>query len=294
MGLNYSLKKKIYLIDLPGFGTENIFEKSIYLKLMSICNSFIFTVRNSIIKENNKKLLLNDIFHQIKVEKKKLSIFFMKSCLFLFNNDQNQTITELDLDRARKDIIELIKVQDNINLCFFNAQRYCNYNNNYQYFYNLENTMANEFKDYLKINNDIYKNPDPNNQKKYNSFSHYLDIAVKSKIESVFNTKKIDISKKDENVDKILTQILKNLEIDMNSISKYQEKITKSFSLGREKIKNLETKKESNFDNFKESLKYIIHSVNIDMQKSIKEKIDDFLKSLESFFSFDFHKKKMI
>ena len=70
MRLDYSLKKKLYLIDLPGFGNENKFEKNIYIKLMSICNSFIFTVRNSIIRDNNKKLILNEIFQQIKTEKK--------------------------------------------------------------------------------------------------------------------------------------------------------------------------------------------------------------------------------
>lgn len=29
MGIDDSLKKKIYLIDLPGYGTSNIFEKEI-------------------------------------------------------------------------------------------------------------------------------------------------------------------------------------------------------------------------------------------------------------------------
>ena len=57
LGLDYSLKTKLYLIDLPGFGTENIFEKNIYIKLMSIFNSFIFTLRNSIIKDDNKNVL---------------------------------------------------------------------------------------------------------------------------------------------------------------------------------------------------------------------------------------------
>ena len=217
-----------------------------------------------------------------------MSSSFIKSCLFIFNNDQNQDTKEEDLQRAKDDIKELIKVQDNINLCFFNAQRYCNYNNNYQYFYNLENTIAKEFKKYSKINNDIYKNPDPNTQKKYNSFLHYLDIALKSKI----GIKSLDDSKKDENVEKILAQILKNLEIDMKSISKYQEKITKSFSFGREKIKNLESKKESNYDIFKEKLNFIIYNVNANIQEKIKESIDNILKSLDSFFSFDFHKEK--
>ena len=292
MGLDYSLKKKIYLIDLPGFGTENIFEKAINLKLMSICNSFIFTVRNSVIKENNQKLILNEIFQKIKEEKKIFSSSFMKSCLFVLNNDENQTTTKEDLQKARNDISELTKVKDNINLCFYNAKRYLIYCNNYNYYYNLENTLANEYKEYLKINNDIYKNPDPDNQKKYNSFCNYLDSEIKSKNKYLFNTKKIDYSKKDENVDKTLTLIFEGLKIDMNSILKYQEKIAKSFSFGREKIQNLDSKKESNYNIFKEKLNSIIYNINNDMQKANKEKISNILKILDSFFSKDFHKEK--
>jgi hypothetical protein len=258
---------------------------------MSICNSFIFTVRNSIIKDTNKKLLLNEIFQQIKEEKKIFSSTFIKSCLFLFNNDQNQGNIEEDLQRAKNDIKELILVQYNINLCIFNAMRYCNYINNYQYFFNLENTIAKEFKEYSKINNDIFKNPDPNTQRKYNSFLNYLDNAVRSRI----SNKNIDDLKKDEKVEGILAEILKKLEIDIKSNAKDQEKITKiakCFSFGREKIKNSETKKESNYDFFKENLNFIIHNVNADIQEGIKQSIDNILKSLDSFFSFDFHKGK--
>ena len=56
----------IFLIDFPGFGTENIFEKKeIYNKVMSICNSFIFVVRNSVIKENSSQIKLKSIFEQV-------------------------------------------------------------------------------------------------------------------------------------------------------------------------------------------------------------------------------------
>ena len=55
LGLDDSLKKIIYLIDLPGFGTDNIFENSIYLNIMEICYIFVSTVRISVIKEKNQK-----------------------------------------------------------------------------------------------------------------------------------------------------------------------------------------------------------------------------------------------
>lgn len=41
----------IYLIDFPGYRTENVFEKEIYIKVMSICSSFMLAVRNTVIKE---------------------------------------------------------------------------------------------------------------------------------------------------------------------------------------------------------------------------------------------------
>ena len=63
-------KKMIYLIDFPGYGTGNIFEKVLYKKVMSICNSFVFVVRNSVIKENKTQELLEGIFTQARKEKK--------------------------------------------------------------------------------------------------------------------------------------------------------------------------------------------------------------------------------
>ena len=88
-------KKMIYLIDFPGYGTVNIFEKILYKKVMSICNSFIFVVRNPIIKETKTKELLEGIFTQARKEKKKLPSGFIKNCLFILNNDNTQTTTEM-------------------------------------------------------------------------------------------------------------------------------------------------------------------------------------------------------
>jgi hypothetical protein len=39
------MKKMIYLIDFPGFGTENFFEKKIYKNVMTICNSFFLLLK---------------------------------------------------------------------------------------------------------------------------------------------------------------------------------------------------------------------------------------------------------
>ena len=96
--LDNSIKKMIYLIDFPGFGTGNTFEKTIYSKVMSICNSFIFVVRNSVIKEVKNKEILENIFTQARNQRNKLSSGFIQNCLFVLNNDNSQTTNKEDIE----------------------------------------------------------------------------------------------------------------------------------------------------------------------------------------------------
>ena len=112
LGLDNYYKKMIYLIDFPGFGTGNIFEKTLYKKIMSICNSFVFVFRKSFIKEHKNKELLDNIFRQARNQKHKLSSGFIKNCLFVLNNDNSQTTNEEDINYAKKDINELFKIKE--------------------------------------------------------------------------------------------------------------------------------------------------------------------------------------
>ena len=180
LGLNDSLKSMIYLIDFPGYGTKNKFmEKEICKKIMSISSAFFFTLRNSIIKENNTKLLVDSLFNQVKSEKKKLYSGIFSSFFFILNNDSSQTINENDLERAKNDIKEIIDDDDNINkekiqFCFFNSKYYCDYCNELNYFYNLEETLDMEYNNYLRHKNNIFKWPEIFNGKKSKSFFDYL------------------------------------------------------------------------------------------------------------------------
>lgn len=63
--------------------------------------------------------------------------------------------------------MQLINVKESINLCFFNAKRYSSYNNNYNYYYNIGETLMNEYQNFLKDNRDIYIFPEIINNKKY-------------------------------------------------------------------------------------------------------------------------------
>ena len=70
--LESEIKRKICFIDFPGFGTDIKFEaENIYKKVMSICNSFMFVVRNSTIKEEKTIQNLNLVIYNILVLYKK-------------------------------------------------------------------------------------------------------------------------------------------------------------------------------------------------------------------------------
>ena len=131
IGLNDSLKEMIYLIDFPGYGTGNIFEtKQLYKKVMCLCNSFVFVLRNSIIRDNDTKRGIDLIFSDVKSQKKELSSKLLKSSLFVLNNDTHQKIDhQKDLDEAKAGIEFVLnyKERKNINACFFNAKFYLNY-----------------------------------------------------------------------------------------------------------------------------------------------------------------------
>lgn len=166
----------IYLIDLPGFGTGNNFFdiNEIYKKTMSISNSFIFVVKNSIIMENENKRMLNDIFESVKEQKRQFSSKFIKSCLFVLNSDDNQKTEEKDIKIAKVEINEIligIKKED-IKLCFFNAKFYLNYCDNYNYFFNLNDSFKFEYDNFNIYNEKLYEYPGIN--KKYKSFYEYL------------------------------------------------------------------------------------------------------------------------
>ncbi len=67
LNISDDIKNRIYFIDFPGFGTNNIFEKNnIYNQVMTICNSFFFIVKNSTIKDNNCKEVLSSLYNQAK------------------------------------------------------------------------------------------------------------------------------------------------------------------------------------------------------------------------------------
>ena len=295
LGFDDSLKKMIYLIDFPGFGTENIFEKGLYQKVMSICNAFIFVVRNSVIKEKMTKNYLDDLFTQTMRNKKKLASGLIKSCVFIFNNDESQQTTKKDLEIAKKDIKSLIKriPDEDINACFFNAKYYQNYQNNYNYFFNITRTIKNINKKYKNLRADILINPENFIFKKKQKFEVYLNKTLEEKINDIglggTLGKKTDI---DENVLAEVKKAISKLESPYSVSDTKIKNISKNFTFARQNINNFQTLNESNIDAFKKTFLNQINIINDEIQMNIKEKTDKIIETLDYFFSVKFSERK--
>jgi hypothetical protein len=301
LGFDDSLKQMIYLIDFPGFGTGNVFEKEIYNKVMSICNSFIFVVRNTVIKENTNKLMFKQIFEQAKNNKKVFISKFLKSCLFVFNNDKDQTTTQEDLDKVRNDIKYLLNhndkdndiiEDDDIKACFFNAKYYSNYCFNYNYFYNLKELFDMEYKNYQEAKCNLYKQPNSKEINLDNTFFDYLYKILYSKVKNEFEVK---ISAKQE-IDK---NILNAINDKINEIkekenlndSKYENKILQLLSFSQENISKIKTLKESGVENLRDVLSNQINCINKSKQEELRANLDNVIISLDMFFQRDFSER---
>jgi hypothetical protein len=293
MGLDKSLKEMIYLIDFPGYGTGNVFEQEIYNKVMSICNSFIFVVRNSVIKEKNAKRILDSIFQQAKEQKNKLSSQFIKSCLFVLNNDINQSSTEDDINRARGDILNIIKgvEEKDINLCFFNAKYYTNYCYNYNYYFNWNNSLDKEYLNYLEIRNRIFTNPSAIELMLSNTFEDFLLSNLVKKVKQ-FDLKIQKDQKILENVEKQVNESLENPDYENLRNEKYKDKLMKIISFCQQNINELKTLKESNIMEFKRSFISQINYVNHSIQDELRENMENVISILDMFFGRDFTERK--
>ena len=302
LGLNDSLKRMIYLIDIPGYGTNNKFlEKNICQKIISISSAFIFVIRNSIIKENNTKKILDFLFNQTKIQKKKLYSGIIKSCAFILNNDNSKNIKEDDLIKAKKDIQQIIgnenSIEDNlINLGFFNAKYYSDYCDDYNYFFNLEETFENEYNNYMENMNNIFKWPELIRNKKYNSFFDFLSNQLNDKLKNKFGTniKKLKAIKiNNENVRNQINKIYKNLNIKMEEILKKGDKIIQIFFYAQEKIKELSTLKESNIENLSNLLNSHFNYIYNNQKEKLKNILEKNIYTLDEFTKIDFCNKKI-
>ena len=295
MGLDENQKNMIYLIDFPGYGTKNVSENEIN-KVMSICNSFIFVVKNSVIKENKTQKILNQIFTQAKEQKKKSSSQYAKSCLFVFNNEEAINPTDNDIMKAKSDIQKIINGldQDSINLCFINAKLISKYCSDFNFFFNLKNSFSNEYKNFSSSNHSIFIYPEKIKSKSNKTFCEYFSKLLTQKIKQL-GFKEVNPNQKcDENVKNEIVEIFNSFSNSKNfgNGSKYKEKFIKLISFTRENINNLEIIKESNINELKSCFSLQIFFANEDIQQYIIRKIDEITSILDLFFQKDITKRE--
>ena len=195
-----------------------------------------------------------------------------------------------DLEKARNEIKEIlpgIKYED-IKLSFFNAKYYSNFNENYNYFFNLSNTFKSEYYNFINDNICFFQN----SEKKYNSFYQYLLKKIVERIKMEFPCSYIPKSQIIHgNILEDIKEIIKNEPFKKDEyFNKYQEDIAKSISFGQENIHQLITFKKSNIEEFKNAFLNQIFDINNkgqdEVKKLIEEKVflilDDFFKENNS------------
>ena len=226
------------------------------------------------------------------------------------NNFNNKSTEENNRIQAKKDIKYILECNndnignddnienDEINLCSLNAKFYSDFRDLYNYFFNLEISLEEEFNKYLRNKNNMFIHPELVDEGDYkNSFCEYLSNELNNKIryELKLNINDLKSQKINENVRKSLTNILGQFKernyVEMEEILIYENEISKLISFGFEKMNEINLLKDSNIEEFKKVFLSQINYVNIDIQKEIDKRIINILSTLDTFFGINFLNK---
>ena len=285
-----SLKGKICFIDLPGFGTNNEFEKKgVYSHLMKSCNIFLFVVFNLKIKESDNKKMLDSLYHQMSQYRGIPAQAFIKKCLFIINYDKDQDISEKSLNQAKNDIISVVDGLEksnlkDLNVCFFNAKYYENYIFKLLYYHSAKKLLDYYFKDFKKLEENSYKLMD--NKIKVSTFNEHLKKQLKDNIGNdikvKFNEKNVkenDIIEKEVR-DFISLKKFKFPEKDIKLIAKY-------ITYGNENLSQSDLLIHSNIDPFTRDLLISINKAKVKEDEEINSSLKQCFKILDNVFEVD-------
>ena len=288
--LDESLKQKICFIDLPGFGTNNEFEKQgVYANLMKSCNLFLFIVFNLKIREAGNKKMLDDLYNQMSTFRGIPKQAFIKKCLFIINCDKDQDTSDKSLLQAKHDIISVVVGLDesnykDINVCFFNAKYYENYIYKSSYYNSPEKLILYENKEYKKMQEQRWKGLI--DKIRGGTFNKYLKEQLKDNIitdiPEKFNEETV---KCDVKVEEEVSQSLKKLNTkftkkEINTIAKY-------ITFGKENILNSDLLKLSNIDGFVKELLVNINTAKSKEDEGINTNLKLCFKILDDVFEVD-------
>ena len=286
-----NLKEKICFIDLPGFGTNNEFEKKgVYAHLMKSCNIFLFVVFNLKIRETDNKRMLDSLYHQMSEYRGIPAQAFIKKCLFIINFDKDQDISEKSFNQAKNDIISVVDglEKDNLkdlNVCFFNAKYYENYIFKLLYYHSAEKLLEYEHKNFKKLIEKAWKMRG-GDKIKVGTFNNYIKKQLKDNIGNDIKTKFDEkIVKENQGIEKevrnfISLKKLKFSEKDIKLISKY-------ITYGKENLSQSDLLTQSNIDPFTRDLLISINKAKTKADEEINISLKHCFKILDNVFEVD-------
>lgn len=289
--LDDSLKEKICFIDLPGFGTNNKFEKEgTYKHLMKSCNIFLFIVFNLKIKENNNQRMLKELYKEMSEFRKIPINAFVKKCLFIINCDKDQDKSEKSLNQAKNDIIKTVEGlknedKENINVCFFNAKYYENYIFKFGYYNSIESLFQHEHTEYLRAQDKFWKGL--LDKIKGSSFNKFLIEQLKDNVKNDIKEKKFEEKKvkPDDNIVKIIEDINKYNELSFKE--KDINLISKLISFAKENISNSKLLHESNIEIFTKDLLISIQNAKKKEDEEINFNLKRCFNIMDELFGLD-------
>ena len=289
--LNNDLKEKICFIDLPGFGTNNLFEeKNTYRHLMRACHIFLFIVFNLKLKEEINKKMLDNFYQEISDYRFMTTEKFIKKCLFIINCDNSQDQSDKSLKEAKNDIINIITDLNENNMkdlqvSFFNAKFYEKYLFKLKYYESIPFLFEYEYNEFTNIKESIYKGFLARIKGK--TFSEHLIKQLEENIKEDIN-KNYDKKKVKPNIE-IENSFKKEIESNNNYKFKKGEitKAIKLISFGNENIRNSDLLFKSNIYKLKEDLKFSIVRAYKTKTEEIKENLALCFKLLDDCFGVD-------
>ena len=288
--LDESLKEKICFIDLPGFGTNNEFERQgIYANLMKSCNLFLFVVFNLKIRESDNKKMLDNLYNQMCDYRGIPKQAFIKKCLFIVNFDKDQDTSEISMMQAKNDIISVVDGLDkrninDLNICFFNAKYYENYIFKLSYYNSAKNLILYEYNEYTKLQEQKWRGLIE--KIRGGTFNKYLKEQLKDNIandiQKKFNEKEININ---EDIEKEVKETLGGLNLKFTT--KEITLITKYITFGKDNIVFSDLLFDSNIDVFAKELLININKAKLKEDEEINNNLKLCFKILDDVFEVD-------
>ena len=303
-----NLKKKIYLIDVPNFENSYSLARFISNELLNIFNLFVIVVRNNLIKDPTQRNELEYIFTKSMEQTGTISKGFIKSCLFILNLDKDDKDNERqknNIDSSIEEIKRIINVESetNIDLCHFNAEYFKSYMQNYNFFYNIKETINNLFRAFYNNKNLAFRYPEKYNEKfykYYDSFENYFVKILNDKITQKEIFDKTPKSKQiiKENIKKTIDQSIKSIElpkygIEIKFTDKNLNKIYKTFSFCQDNLHSSKLLIKSNYDKLESDISNKIKYINNEIYNKFIENADTIIKTLDSTIINDNYETKL-